>query len=78
MTKVTFFVDFHCFEYQASHGARQRIHYYMHSQVYDLFPVTLSASTRWEYAREKTVFSSDFLPSRVFRELKLAVEEQTK
>ena len=64
MTKVTFFEDYYCFEYQAGQGASLRIHYYLYSPVYVILPVILNASTQGDYSPEKTVFSSDFLPSR--------------
>jgi hypothetical protein len=68
MTKVKFFEDFYCFEYRTSQGAPQGFNYYLYSPVYVFFPVISSSSTQWEYPLEKTVFSSDFLPSRVFQE----------
>ena len=64
MTKVTFFEDYYCFEYQAGQGASQRIHYYLYSPVYVILPVILNASTQGDCSPEKTVFSSDFLPCR--------------
>jgi len=70
MTEVKFFEDFYCFEYQTSQGSAQRFHYYLYSPVYEFFPFVLSASTQWEYSIEATVFSSDFLPGRIFRDLK--------
>lgn len=69
MTKVKFFDDFYCFEYQTNRSEPQRVHFYLYASVYAFFPVVASASTHWEYHAEKTVYSSDFLPSRIFREL---------
>lgn len=69
MTKVKFFRDFYCFEYQAVRQAPQRVHYYLVVPVYSLIPLLSTSSTAGEMLAEKTVFSSDFLPSRLFREL---------
>jgi len=69
MTKVKFFEDFHCFEYHSRRGVPQRFHYYLYSPVYEFIPVVSNFSTGWEYPREKTVYSSDFLPSRITRRL---------
>jgi hypothetical protein len=69
MTKVIFFEDFHCFEYHSRRYAPQRFHYYLYSPVYEFIPLVSSSATGRVYPREATVFSSDFLPSRVFRDL---------
>jgi hypothetical protein len=68
MTKVTFFEDFHCFEYHTLEGAPQRFRYYLYSPVYASIPHFPMFSTQREFPREKTVYSSDFIPCRLFRE----------
>jgi hypothetical protein len=77
MTKVTFFEDFHCFEYHTRQGAPQRFRYYLFSPVYVFFPVVSSLSTQWEHPVEKTVFSCDFLPSRFTREFEPRDREES-
>ena len=67
MTKVTFFEDFHCFEYHSRQGAPQRFRYYLYSPVYECIPVVACSSTFWEHPCEKAVYSSDFLPSQAAR-----------
>ena len=69
MTKVTFFEDYHCFEYHTRHEAPQRFRYFLYSPVYESIPLASGSSTCREYAREETVFSSDFLPFRFDRGL---------
>lgn len=69
MTEVTFFEDFHCYEYQALHGGRQRFRYYLFSPVYESRPFLYRLSTHCELARERPVHSAEFIPGRVFREL---------
>jgi len=69
MTKVKFFRDFYCFEYQAGREAPQRVHYYLVLPVYAMAPFISTSSTVGEIFQEKTVFSSDFLPSCLFCEL---------
>jgi hypothetical protein len=69
MTKVTFFEDYHCFEYHTHHEAPQRFRYFLYSPVYVSIHLASGSSTYREYAREETVFSSDFLPSRVAQRL---------
>jgi hypothetical protein len=68
MTKVKFFEDFHCFEYHSRRRGPQRFRYYLYSPVYEVIPLVSSSATWWEYPNEKTVFSSDFIPSRVAHE----------
>jgi hypothetical protein len=70
MTKVTFFEDFHCFEYHSPQGTPQRFRYYLYSPVYESIPMVAYSLTHWEYSREKTVYTSDFLPSRIAWQLK--------
>ena len=65
MTEVTFFEDFHCFEYHTPHGAAQRFRYYLYSPVYECVPFFITLSTRGEFAQENVVYSSDFIPTRV-------------
>ncbi len=67
MTEVTFYEDFHCFEYYTPKGATQRFLYYLYSPVYTLPPVAHSSTTNLEFPSEKAVYSSDFLPSRCAR-----------
>jgi len=69
MTKVTFFEDFHCFEYHSRQGAPQRFRYYLYSPVYESIRVVANSSTYWEYAEERTVYSCDFLHGQAARRL---------
>jgi hypothetical protein len=68
MTKVTFFEDFHCFEYHSPQGAAQRFRYYLYSPVYDCIPLVACSSTSSAHPRVAAVYSSDFLPSRSTRQ----------
>ena len=70
MTEVTFYEDFHCFEYYTPKGAPQRFRYYLYSPVYTLPPAAHSSTTNLEFPWERAVYSSDFLPSRLFRQFK--------
>jgi len=65
MTKVTFYEDFHCFEYHSPQDAQQRFRYYLYSPVYECVPFFCRFSTLRELGQEKAVYSSDFLPSRI-------------
>ncbi len=67
MTEVTFFEDYHCFEYHSAQGVPQRFRYCLYSPVYDGILLSCRSSTQWEYPLEKTVYSNDFIPSRVAR-----------
>jgi len=67
MTKVTFFEDFHCFEYHSRQGAPQRFRYYLYSPVYESIPMVANSTTYWKHPQEKTVYSSDFLPGQAAR-----------
>jgi len=69
MTKVTFFEDFHCFEYHSPRDAQQRFRYYLYSPVYERVPPFPVFSTQCELVAEKAAYSSDFLPSRVAERL---------
>lgn len=65
MTKVTFYQDFHCFEYHSPRDAQQRFRYYLYSPVYECIPLFITFSTQRDFPQEKAVYSSDFLPSRI-------------
>lgn len=65
MTKVTFFEDFHCFEYHSPRDAQQRFRYYLYAPVYERIPAFPVFSTQCELLAEKTAYSSDFIPSRI-------------
>jgi hypothetical protein len=69
MTKVTFFEDYHCFEYHTRHEAPQRFRYFLYSPVYESIHLASGSLAFREYAHEETVFSCDFLPSRVAQRL---------
>lgn len=69
MTKVTFFEDFHCFEYHTPRGTAQRFRYYLYSPIYERIPFFSRFTTQCALRQEKTVCSCDFLPSRVARRL---------
>jgi hypothetical protein len=69
MTKVTFFEDFHCFEYHTAQGAAQRFRYYLYSPVYERIPPFPMFSTHCEPRCEPAAYSSDFLPSRAAERL---------
>jgi hypothetical protein len=69
MTKVKFFEDFHCFEYHSPRESPQRFRYYLYSPVYERIALFSVFSTQCDLSREKTVFSSDFLPGRSTRHL---------
>jgi hypothetical protein len=69
MTKVKFFEDFHCFEYHTPREAAQRFRYFLYSPVYERIALFSMVSTQCDLACEKTVYSSDFLPSRLARRL---------
>jgi len=64
MTKVTFFEDYHCFEYHSPQDAQQRFRYYLYSPVYECIPFSFTFSTQRPLEYESTVHSSDYLPSR--------------
>jgi len=68
MTKVTFFEDFHCFEYHSRRCASQRFRYFLYAPVYESIPIVSSSSTASYCPGERTVFSSDFIPGREARE----------
>ena len=65
MTEVTFFEDFHCFEYHTPRGAAQRFRYFLYSPVYECIPLSCHATTCRECPPERAVYSSDFLPLRL-------------
>jgi len=65
MTKVTFFEDFHCFEYHSPQDAQQRFRYYLYSPAYERIPPFPVFSTQCDLSPEEAVYSSDFLPSRI-------------
>jgi hypothetical protein len=67
MTKVTFFEDYHCFEYHSPQDAQQRFRYYLYSPVYECIPFFCKFSTQRDLPGEAAVYSSDFMPSRVTR-----------
>ncbi|MCU0275503.1 MAG: hypothetical protein MUF02_01360 [Acidobacteria bacterium] len=69
MTEVTFFEDFHCFEYHTPQGAAQRFRYYLYSPVYERIPFFITILTQGEFAQEKVTYSSDFIPCRLARHL---------
>jgi len=66
MTKVKFINEFYFFEYQTSKGVPQRFHYYLNAAFYPFSQPMLKSSTSWPLAKEKTVFSCDFLAERAF------------
>ena len=69
MTEVTFFEDFYCFEYHTQRDNTQRFRYWLYSPVYELPPpVGHCGTTMLDFQRERAVYSSDFLPSRLFRQ----------
>jgi len=67
MTEVTFFEDFHCFEYHTPRGAAQRFRYFLYSPVYECIPLSCRATTCRECPPEPAVYSSDFLTLRIVR-----------
>jgi hypothetical protein len=67
MTEVTFFEDFHCFEYHTPRGAAQRFRYFLYSPVYECIPLSCRATTSCECPPEQAVYSSQFLPLRLGR-----------
>jgi hypothetical protein len=62
MTEVTFFEDFHCFEYHSVQGFAPRFRYLLYSPVYDRIPLLACVTTHRPQAQEKPVYSSDFIP----------------
>ena len=66
MTKVKFINEFYYFEYQTYRGVPQRFQNYLNAAFYPLSPLMPRCSTHCPLAAEKTVFSSGFLPERVF------------
>jgi hypothetical protein len=69
MTKVTFFEDFHCYEYHTPRGTAQRFRYYLYSPVYERIPFFSRFSTQRDLPGEAAVYSSDFIPSRIAQRL---------
>ncbi|MBN2345661.1 MAG: hypothetical protein JXO51_04660 [Candidatus Aminicenantes bacterium] len=67
MTEVTYFEDFHCYEYHTLQDASQRFRYCLYAPVYESILVAGHCTTQWEYPREKAVYSSGFLPCRLVR-----------
>lgn len=75
MTEVTFFEDFHCYEYHTPQGAAPRFRYFLYAPVYERIPLLWRFTTQRELLQEKVVYSSDFLPSRITRQ---TVEEDVR
>lgn len=67
MTEVTFFEDFHCFEYHSTQGLAPRFRYFLHSPVYDRIPLFARVTTHRRQAQEMPVYSSDFIPFSLAR-----------
>ena len=67
MTEVTFFEDFHCFEYHSAQGLAPRFRYFLYSPVYDRIPLFVRATTHCPQAHERPVYSCDFMPLSLAR-----------
>lgn len=65
MTEVTFFEDFHCFEYHTPQGAAPRFRYFLYSPVYERIPFFSRLSTQSEWRCEPAVYSSEFLSCKL-------------
>ena len=66
MTKVKFIEDLFRLEYRNNGNMPKRFPQYQQVPLYPYSPVFFSLSTQQALHQEKPVFSSDFLPSRVF------------
>jgi hypothetical protein len=69
MTKVKFIEDLCRLEYQNNGSMPERFPHYRQVPLYPYSPVFFSLSTQRFLHQEKPVFSSDFLPSRVFAKI---------
>jgi hypothetical protein len=70
MTEVTFFEDYHCFEYHTPQGAVPRFSYFLYVPVYERIPLRWRFTTQRPLPCETAVYSSDFLPfslSKIFQ-----------
>ncbi len=71
MTEVTFFEDYHCFEYHTPGGAMPRFRYFLYAPVYERIPLLWRFTTQRPLPCEPAVYSSDFLPlslSKIFKQ----------
>ena len=68
MTEVTFFEDFHCFEYHSAQGLAPRFRYFLYSPVYESIPLFARVTTHCPQAHERPVFSCDFIPLSLAKE----------
>lgn len=62
MTEVTFFEDFHCFEYHSAQGLAPRFRYFLYSPVYERIPLFARVTTHCPQAPEPPAYSCDFIP----------------
>ena len=69
MTKVKFSQAYYYLEYQDYGGRAERFPNYQQVPFYPYYPLFFSLSTQRLLQQEKTVFSSDFLPSQVFAKI---------
>jgi hypothetical protein len=69
MTKVKFFQANYDLEYQDCGSRAERFPHYQQVPFYPYYPFYFSLSTQRFLQQEKSVFSSDFLPSRVFAKI---------
>lgn len=67
MTEVTFFEDFHCFEYHTPQGAAPRFRYFLYTPAYGGVSFFSRRSTQRPLPQEPVVYSSDFIPLRLAR-----------
>jgi hypothetical protein len=70
MTEVTFFEDYHCFEYHTPQGAAPRFRYFLYAPVYERIPLPWRSTTQRPLPCEPAAYSSDFVPlslSRIFK-----------
>ncbi len=70
MTEVTFFEDFHCYEYHTPGGAAPRFRYFLYAPVYQQIRFFSQCSTERQLPRLPAAFSSEFVPvslAKIFR-----------
>lgn len=65
MTEVTFFEDYHCFEYHTPQDAAPRFRYFLYSPVYERIAFFSRLSTHFPLAHEPMIHSGDFIPVRL-------------
>ncbi len=62
MTEVTFFEDFHCYEYHSPRGAAPQFRFFLYAPVYQQENFLSRGSTHCPLPRLPAAHSSEFVP----------------